>query len=158
MDLGWLSVMHPLNQALHLLAAGFWLGSLVPLSLFLAGAASWRMEQSGVDRALRRFSDLAMIAVLLVIGSGVFNAWLLVGSPSALLATGYGKVLLVKMALVGAMVVLALSNRFFLLPALATRRGAALSRLERNVVLEIVLGAVVLAVASTLGNLPPAQM
>ena len=159
MDTGWLSLVHPLNQALHLLAAGFWLGGLVTLGLFLTEAASWRMEQSGVDRALRRFSDLALIAVLVVIGSGVFNAWLVVGSPSALLATGYGKVLLVKMAFVGAMIVFALFNRFFLLPVLAMQRGVALSRLERNVVLEIVLGAVVvLAVATTLGNLAPAQM
>lgn len=134
MDTGWLRLAHPLNQAVHLLAAGFWLGGLVPLGLFLTEAASWRMEQSGVDGALHRFSDFAMIAVLLVLGSGVFNAWLLVGNPSALLATGYGKVLLVKIAFVGAMVALALFSRLFLMPALAMRRGAALSLLERNVV------------------------
>ena len=90
--------------------------------------------------------------------SGVFNAWMLVGSSSALIATAYGKALLIKLAFVGAMVALALSNRLFLLPTLALRHDAALSRLERNVILEIVLGVVVLAVASTLGNPPPATM
>jgi putative copper resistance protein D len=209
MDLGWLSVVHPLNQALHLLAAGFWLGSLVPLGLFLkwhlrnrnhvqptrlvmagldpaildrgihesAGSspamtarnasglrdtapatAPSRADQFVTARALRCFSDLATIAVLLVLGSGVFNAWMLVGSLSALISTGYGNALLVKLVLVAAMVALALFNRLFLLPALAMRGDAALPRLERNVVIEIVLGAVVLVVASVLGNLPPVTM
>jgi putative copper export protein len=56
------------------------------------------------------------------------------------------------------MVALALFNRLFLLPALEMRGDAALPRLERNVVIEIVLGAVVLVVASVLGNLPPVTM
>ena len=158
MDTGWLSLTHELNQAVHLLAAGFWLGGLVPLGLLLAASRRDGTDRSAAGRALRRFSDLAMIAVLLVLGSGMFNAWMLVGSPSALISTGYGKVLLIKLAFVGAMVALALFNRLFLLPTLALRHDAALSRLERNVILEIVLGAVVLAVASTLGNLPPATM
>src|SRR5205807_2520988 len=105
-------------------------------------------DLSVVARVLRRFSDAATIAVLLVIGSGVFNAWLLVGNPSALISTVYGRTLLVKLVFVGAMVALALLNRFFLLPALALRRDVAISRLERNVIIEIVLGAIVLAVAS----------
>lgn len=158
MDAGWLRVMHPLNQAFHLLAAGFWLGGLVPLGLFLGASTNQRTDWSIVNRALRRFSDLALIAVLLVLGSGVFNGWMLAGSFSALISTVYGKTLLAKLVLVGAMIVLALLNRFVLLPVLTTRGAPALSRLERNVVLEIVLGAMVLAVASVLGNLPPAQM
>lgn len=153
MNTGWLSLVHPLNQALHLLAAGLWLGGLVPLGLLLAGS-----DRSLADRALRRFSDLAFVAVLVVLGSGVFNAWLLVGSFPALIATNYGATLLVKLALVGTMITLALSNRFLLLPSLAARHDAALSRLERNVLLEIILGALVLAAASLLGNLPPAHM
>jgi putative copper resistance protein D len=167
MDTGWLSLMHPLNQALHLLAAGFWLGGLVPLGLILAEAtrgsadrsiAHHALRRSIAHHALRRFSNLAMIAVLLVLVSGTFNASLLVGTPSALISTFYGRALLVKLLFVGAMVALALVNRFFLLPAVALRNDAALRRLERNVVLETVVGALVLAVASTLGNLPPATM
>lgn len=158
MDTGWLSLVHPLNQALHLLAGGFWLGGLVPLGLFLTAAPRSRADQSGVARALRRFSDGAMIAVLLVLGSGVFNSWMLVGSFSALIWTSFGNALLVKLVLVMAMLGLALFNRFSLLPALALPRDTALPQLQRNVVLEIIVGATVLAAASVLGNLPPAEM
>ena len=155
---GWLGLVHPLNQAAHLLAAGIWLGGLLPLALVLAGSRNSGTDRAPATRALRRFSAFAMIAVLVVLGSGLVNAWLLVGSPSALIATGYGRTLLVKLALVAALVTIALVNRFVLLPSLASRSERALARIERNVTIELALGATVLAVACVLANLPPATM
>jgi putative copper resistance protein D len=155
---GWLGVMHPLNQAAHLLAAAIWLGGLLPLALVLAASRNLSTDRAPATRALRRFSDLAMIAVLVVLASGLVNAWLLVGAPSALIATAYGQTLLIKLVLVALLLATALVNRCVLLPSLASRGDRALARIERNVTVELVLGATVLAVACVLANLPPATM
>ncbi len=155
MHAGWLGAAQRLSQGVHLLAAGLWLGGLLPLGLLLAGAGTRRMDRAPVIRALRRFSDVAVIAVLLVLGSGVFNTWMLLGKPSALVTSAYGRTLLAKLVLVAALIAVALANRFLLMPAIAARGEAAVARLERNVKMEILLGAAIVAAAVVLGNLAP---
>jgi putative copper resistance protein D len=59
--IGWL---YAANQAVHLLMAGFWLGSLVPLVLCL------RMMDANANTAARRFSALGHIAVTMTIATG----------------------------------------------------------------------------------------
>lgn len=156
MNTGWLGVAHEVNQAVHLLAAGFWLGGLVPLGLLLASSEASRTNGSARIGALRWFSDVATIAVMWVLGSGIVNAWMLVGSPSD--DSDYQITLLVKLALVGTIVTSALINRLVLLPPLVAGGDAAYARMERNVKLEIALGALIVAAASVLGNLPPPAM
>lgn len=155
MHTGLLGVGHQLNQAVHLVAAGLWLGGLVPLGLLLAASDTPRTDASAKIRALRRFSDVAAIAVVWVLGSGLVNAWMLVGSPSD---SDYQITLLLKLGLVGALATVALVNRLVLLPPLAAGDYIAQVRMKRNVKLEMALGALVLAAASVLGNLPPPAM
>src|SRR3990172_7089860 len=63
-------------DVLHLVTAGAWLGSLLPLALLLRRAAS----EAGADArpyavlAVRRFSRVALAAMLLIIASGLLNA------------------------------------------------------------------------------------
>jgi putative copper export protein len=68
--------------------------------------------------------------------------------------TPYGRLLAVKIILFLAMVVVALINRFRLMPRIS-RDVAALGALGRTVALEQVLGLLILAVVSVLGTLPP---
>ena len=72
MDEGTRDVFHILNDALHLLAGGAWLGSLLALPGCLA-----RLRDPGLCTeakiALRRFSSAGHLAVALVIATGIVN-------------------------------------------------------------------------------------
>jgi len=162
---GWTGELHLVGDGAHLLAAGAWIGGLVPLALFFAAAR--RDDGSACARAARdatrRFSLVGIAAVCTILATGILNSVFLVGSIPALLGTGYGHLLLVKIALFLTMVTFAAINRQWLLPQLAeTPSGAASSRrnilrqLQRNALIEAVLGGAVLLVIGVLGTTPPA--
>ena len=140
---------HIIADALHLLAAGAWIGGLLPLGFALA-------EQEDVAPILVRFSGIGLIAVAVLLASGLVNGWFLVGTPQALLTTSYGHILLIKLVLFGLMLVLAVRNRFVLMPRMANDDSKAHSSLLRAVVAEQSLGLIVLAVVALLGTLEPA--
>jgi copper resistance protein D len=156
---------HLFVDAGHLVGAALWLGMLPPLLLVVhratAGAAPGSLDLAAV--ALRRFSPPAMAAVVVLGLTGMANAWWLMGSPVNLTTTGYGLLLLAKLALFALMLLLALANRIRLMPWLsgptpARDRLVAVRRLRRNVVAELLLGAAVLALVGVLGvTAPPAH-
>ena len=154
-DEGAIGVIRRASQAVHLLAAGLWLGGLVPLAIALR-LSSGRADVATADRTLRRFSGLGAGAVALILLSGMVNSWFSVGGWSDLLGTSYGRALTIKLVLVAGMVALAVVNRFVLLPSYGREPGLASRRLSRNIVLELVLGTLIILVASVLGTLPPA--
>ena len=155
-------VIHASADGLHLLAAGAWLGGLVALFYLLAMSARTALPNLGsvaVDASVR-FSWMGYIAVSAIIGSGLANAWLLVGSFGNLAATSYGQLLLVKLCLFGGMLGLAAVNRLWLVPILvrntkAGRTGGALFRLRANVFAEQVLGLLIILIVSALGTRDP---
>ncbi len=146
-------LFHRANQMVHLLAAGAWLGGLIPLALLVRRAQAGR---AGTEPVLRRFSAYGTVAVLLILASGCVNTFALIDPLSGLFSTPYGNVLLAKLALVASMIGIALVNRLILLPSLSAREGEAVARLRRSLAIEIVAGALVLAAASLLGTLAPA--
>jgi copper resistance protein D len=152
-------LVHQINQMVHMLAAGLWLGGLVPLTWVLGQArspsgAAWI---SVARDALPRFSHMGYAAVGLLAATGAINTLLLVGSVEALLGTSYGRLLSVKILLFSVMVVVALINRFRLLPRLRREPSpsAPIAALARSVLFEQALGFAVLAVVSVLGTWPP---
>jgi putative copper resistance protein D len=160
MDQGAAKLGHELNQMVHLLAAGLWLGGLVPLAWFLRRArhpscAGWISLARDV---LPRFSHMGYAAVALLAVTGAINSLLLVGSFEALIGTPYGRLLGLKILLFSVMVVLALINRLRLLPRLCRepQPSAPITALARSVLFEQALGFAVLAVVSVLGTWPPA--
>jgi copper resistance protein D len=153
-------LVHQINQMVHLLAAGLWLGGLVPLIWLLGRArspsgAAWISVARDV---VPRFSHMGYVAVALLAATGAINTLLLVGSVEALAGTPYGRLLSLKILLFLVMVVLALINRFRLLPRLRRepQPSAPLAALARSVLFEQALGFAVLAVVSVLGTWPPA--
>ncbi|MBI2528427.1 MAG: CopD family protein [Candidatus Rokubacteria bacterium] len=146
----------------HLIATGIWLGTLLPLSLFCRAAS----REAGADSrpcavlAVRRFSGLALAAILLLLATGAGNMWSQVGGVPALVGTSYGRLLLLKLALVLAILVVARRSRG-LLPSLsgeAARVGRpAMAHLGHLVGTEWTLGVLVLVIASTLVATPPAR-
>ena len=153
-------LVHEINQMLHLLAAGLWLGGLLPLAWLLGRARS----QSGtawisVARdVVPRFSQMGYAAVGLLAMTGALNTLLLVGSTHALVGTPYGRLLALKILLFSAMVTVALFNRFRLLPRLRRepQPSAIIAALTHSVLFEQGLGLAILAVVSVLGTWPPA--
>jgi len=160
---GWTNVIHVAADAAHLLAAGAWLGGLVPLGFVLLDNSRGDGEPIvDVDRTLLRFSSMGYVAVAMLIVSGLVNSWFLVGSVSGLLETLYGQILLGKLALFAAMLALAAANRFWLVPRMIETREDSgelagwLGRLRYHVFGEQFLGLVVLLAVSVLGTMRPA--
>ena len=157
---GTTKLVHEINQMLHLLAAGLWLGGLLPLAWLLGRARSpsgtaWISLARDV---VPRFSQMGYAAVGLLAMTGALNTLLLVGSIHALLGTPYGRLLALKILLFLAMVTVALFNRFRLLPRLRRepQPSATIAALTRSVLFEQGLGLAILAVVSVLGTWPPA--
>jgi putative copper export protein len=150
---GWQRPAMMLVQSVHVVAAGAWLGSLLPLLLLLGDAA----EKPSAFAAVRRFSRLGMAAVTAVALSAAANGWVFIGSIAGLLGTTYGHWVLVKTALVAAMIGLAALNRFIHAPALAGKDAAVAARLlRRGTACEIVLGAGIIIAAGLLATSAPA--
>lgn len=90
---------------LHLLAVATWLGGLAALLVAL-------YKIPGIEReAVRRFSQVAFLSVLVLVVTGVYQSWRQLGSWSALTGTSYGRLLLIKIALVGVLVGIAYLSR-----------------------------------------------
>jgi len=148
-----------LGDALHLCAAGAWIGGLVPLAIFLTRAhASFSLGECAIP-VLRRFSTLSLSCVGVLIVSGISNSWLLVGSIHALFTTRYGWLLLVKLTLFGVLVVFGARNRFVIKTKLTRVLVGSdlLAQLRRNVICEVCLALAVVAIVACLGVTPPAR-
>ena len=159
-------IVHVVSDAAHLLAAGAWLGGLVPLGyiLLLHGRESGSTQRSDLNEILLRFSGMGYVAVATLTGSGLVNSWFLIGNIVGLFATPYGQLLVVKLVLFAGMLALAVSNRFWIVPSLTKtptddRNGSTVwtARLRNHVVSEQFLGLMVLLVVSVLGTMRPAM-
>jgi copper resistance protein D len=155
-------LLHLAADALHLLGASAWIGGLVSLVLVLA-AVRHRQSVASASRAwdtTRRFSTLGVVSVAILAATGIVNAWILVGSFHALVATGYGRLLMLKLVAIATMLVFAFVNRFWLTPQLAASSGElrleTLRQLTRNSSIEIALALAIFAIVGVLGTLHPA--
>jgi len=146
----------------HALGVSLWIGGL----FFLRAVYSYLLKDEGDElRAvffsmIKRFSDTATVAVFIVLGTGIVLAVLNVEQVSRVATTTYGNVLLVKIALAGAVFALGGANRFFILPGLGGPDVDALPAKRRLYVLvtvEMVLGLCVLLATSVLVHLSPGE-
>ncbi|MDM9624612.1 copper homeostasis membrane protein CopD [Rhizobium sp. S152] len=152
MNDGWLRILHRLNDALHLLSGGAWLGSLVPVFLMFSALdnGEWRAE---ARLALMRFSTAGHIAVALVLLTGVANTLLIVGGMPTDWTLAYQRLLCLKILVVAGMVTIAVINRYVLVPRLSA--AGSLSALKRSTGMAIALGLSSLALVAWFGMLQP---
>jgi putative copper resistance protein D len=130
-------------DALHLATGGFWIGGLAALLQL------HRRKEPNMLLALSLFSEWAMVAVLLLVMTGLINgASILLGDPGRPSAV-YLAVLGAKLALVAVMLGLAGMNRFRLMPQGLDRAIA------RNAAWELGAGIIVVLLAGALGQLQP---
>ncbi len=149
-------------NTVHAIGAG--IGGIAAFLLLLR-LASGRDEETRMmvgHRALGEFSRVGSVCVLIITGTGLVNAQILVGYENLTQALGsdYGRLLAVKLALVGAMLLLAAKNRWRLTPALGTaieegETGSATAALRTSLLLEAGAAVTILALVAWLGTLEP---
>lgn len=91
----------------HLAAAAVWLGGLT----LLAAVVLRRDSPYELDRVVPRFSRLSFTAVVVIAGTGTFQAWRQLDSLDALNHTTYGRLLKVKLGAVAVLLGLAAISR-----------------------------------------------
>ena len=163
----------------HFAATAAWLGALLQLVLLFR----WSDRRlDGADRALYRanaldrFSWVAVVSVVVLIGTGVFNGFVQLPTIESLWDTNYGRVLIAKLSLIVPMLAVAGLNAFYLKPRLVeaidalhdedagerprgaqrSRVEATLARLQRalpvTAAIEMAVGVAVIAAAAVLAQ------
>ena len=150
---------------LHLVGMAFWLGGLV--YLFTGIRHLQTLEGSMRTRLTAlltsRFSIHAIIVVALIGLTGMYSAYLRVGSWSAALSSLYGHTLLLKQVFVAGLLVIAAFNLMVISPLLkrAQQEGIAettvVSRFRKSLLLELTFAGLLLANVSFLTYIPPAK-
>jgi copper resistance protein D len=154
MHTGLEGVLQRANHAIHLLAAGAWLGGLVAFVRSLSAYAHESLKRYAV-RAMASFSFYGQFVVAALVLTGVVNIALISGHAPLPTTTPYRALLDAKIALVAVMIALALVNRYILTPRL--KPGArALEILRLSSMLEVVFGTAVVALVSVFELLDPA--
>jgi putative copper resistance protein D len=137
----------------HLVAVAFWIGVLTPLKRMASTAATYPIAaQVG-----HRFGQIASVAVPLLIIAGGCMGYALVGSIAALFWTGYGQVVILKVALVTALLVMAAYNKWRFIPGVQVGDTKAAGQLKKSITIEwgvIILILVATAVLTTNSTLP----
>ncbi len=106
-------VINLLSDWIHLVAVGAWVGGLVYLLIAITSLSAIRDQKAKpVAELIRRFSSVAIICVGAIGITGIYNLVLEVGSLTALFATPYGRILLVKLAIFAPMIVFGALNQF----------------------------------------------
>ncbi len=144
-----------ISDAVHLVAGGIWLGG----ALLLVVTLRRRRRASGTSVAplVARYSWLAGWSVAAVALTGVVMGALILGDLSALISSTFGRLLLVKIALVVGLVAAGAYNRNVLLPELeaGTDDGWAIGRLRASLSIELVLFVAVVVLTAVLVNANP---
>jgi putative copper export protein/mono/diheme cytochrome c family protein/peroxiredoxin len=142
----------------HRLALGVWLGGL-PALILLIGAGPVPDDTRRLAAViLRRFSRLAIVAMSVILVSGTLLTWYLVGNVSSLIGTEYGRLLILKLALLGGVFVIAGGLQRHLLPMLEVKPSDPTFRSYANrVKLETVVAVLIVVVASDMAGLAPPE-
>ena len=110
-------------------------------------------------RTMQRFSRVALVTVLVLAGSGIASAWLLVGGVAGLVGTTYGHLLLAKLAVLVPALLLAAASRA-VLPDLsspiAARASVTARRMSLFIATEAGLVLVLLGLATAMTATTPA--
>jgi len=135
------------SLAIHLVSVGVWVGGLVATCVYVARGAA------DADLAIRRFSVLALVCVILLAESGLVNASLRMDGIASLITTPYGTIILAKGIVLAALIVLGWRQRKRVVPEAHTATGREL--LVRLALFETVLLGVALGLSVVLSRTAP---
>ena len=165
---GGLGLFHRLNNGIHLISAGLWLGAIgwFLVLTFRCHKDFDKTQAHAVLKAMHAFAPMGISLVALVAITGTVNAHLIFGLPNtaATLATPYGILLAVKLALVAAMIAFGAHHaRVSRGAATAASHGnaypaQALGALQRTLIAEFLLGLLVIGLVAVFGSMSPTMM
>ncbi len=137
---------------LHVGLALFWLGALLPLALSL------RLDSPATARAVvERFSERAILLVPLLILLGMLLAMRQM-PEGGLVSTAWGRILLLKLALLGGLLLVAAANRLRFLPRLAAGDRRAGRTMRRLLALDGALALALLGATAALTTIAPPRL
>jgi copper transport protein len=138
-------------DALHVAAASCWLGTLFVLALVVI-----LPRRDAILPCVRAFSPVALTSASTLAITGLWAAYVHVGSWSAVLGSSYGRTLCVKLALVTAVAAVGAYNWRWATPKLVAGDPHAIRNSARA---ELILGALVLLATAILVATPlPMEM
>lgn len=132
---------------MHALGIVLWVGALLPLARSLQD-----VRNTGL---LRLFSQIIPVVLLALFLSGVLLVYLQLDAPSSLWHTDYGRVLVLKLALLTVLLGLGAYNRYRLTGPVLDAQDAASRRMRRVVYIECLLAVAILAVVALWRFTPP---
>ncbi|NWF71224.1 MAG: copper chaperone PCu(A)C [Chloroflexi bacterium] len=143
---------------LHLTATALWMGGLIQFFVVIGTAK----RQLGSITALLgdlvgHFSNFARVTVAALMISGMYAAWLQVGSVEALVTTVYGQALFIKLVLVAPLLAISAVNLVFTQRGLRNGESVWAGRLRGLVGAEITLTIAVLAAVGAMTAIAPAR-
>ncbi|MGE8412552.1 MAG: copper homeostasis membrane protein CopD [Pseudomonas sp.] len=154
--------LHLASDILHLWAASAWFGALLAFVLLLRGGCLTTEDQPHLlASALKGFERTGGLIVLALLLSGVANHLMTSGPVVATLTESlYGRLLLLKLLLLAAMLGFAALNRFHLTPLLerSIQTGdpaPVLVALRRSLRMEASIALAIFALVAWLGTLNP---
>ena len=131
-------------DAVHLTAIALWIGGLLMLAF---GTSAW-LTDPATEPIVRRFGATALVAVPVIVATGVAQTMKLAGNLDDVASTSWGRTLLVKVAVVTVLVAIGGVSQWML-------RNEGPSALKRIVLVEALIGIAVLGLAAALVTLPP---
>jgi putative copper export protein len=132
-----------ISLAIHLLAVGIWVGGLI------AVCSHVMRYPDDAATAIRRFSTLALVCVIVLAESGLLNASLRVDGVASLITTPYGTLILAKATLLAALIVFGWHQRRYVVPT------GDRSTLVRFASYEVLLMGIALGISVALSRTAP---
>ncbi|HUZ97824.1 MAG TPA: copper resistance protein CopC [Gaiellaceae bacterium] len=141
---------------LHLTSGSLWIGGLIGLIVLWSTLPAAKLT-AGLAVAVPRFSNVAFVSVMVLLGSGIGAAVIHLPTLATLWQTGYGKTIIIKASLLLAAMLVAAVNLLRTKPALARGENAegAAVLLRRLVGVEVVLVTAAVVAAAVLSSYPP---
>jgi copper transport protein len=139
----------------HFGSVAIWLASLLAL-----GAAVWPGQGAGLRRAVPRLTEIEAKAMGVIVVSGGLRLLAHLDDPRAMLGTGWGRLLLVKLAVLALLLGVGAATRRWAGERLGPVGDGSppdrqLAGLRRLVAVEVLLAGLILALSAALANLSP---
>ncbi len=133
-----------ITDLIHMSSASLWVGAIT----FSVLDKAWK--KPAFEITIKRVSNLALLCVVLLVGTGIYAATVHIKTFDALFSTAYGRVLLMKLAVFSVTLILAASNRWYFMPQLLGRKNA----FQKVLVFEVFLLVTVLVITGLLTTSP----
>ena len=130
---------------IHLLCISYWLGSFIPLRQ-LCRCSNYKV----ISDVAHKFGVYAVVYIGLLVLSGIFYSYILLGDIRNIFSTTYGIILLIKFITVNLLLLIGALNKFKYVPMIKTNPEMGVSKLYSSINFEIILTVIVLSLTSLL--------